>query len=312
VKIKPAFENLGATLDGSDEPDLFELKTDKVVELLKSTGFVLFTGFETDTNKFEQFSNLFSTDYMDHRGGGAMREVINKDGDKTILSVAYAFNKNKGDFDKSSQRTFPLALHSDRDYTRSHPPIIWFYCVTPAAKEGETTICDGVQVCEQFQDSTRQFLKENRIKYVRRYRADEWQLLFQVKDLDEMQTYCDNNSLKLIVNPDGSVVTEYAKFAIVKPRWSDQDAFVNSILLVQWQEDEVTGDRSVVRMEDGSPIPAEIIAEIRAVTDHLTHNIQWNPGEMCMIDNTRMLHGRNGFLDPHREVYIRMCRSVTW
>ena len=32
--------------------------------------------------------------------------------------------------------------------------------------------------------------------------------------------------------------------------------------------------------------------------------------DLVMIDNTRLLHGRNQFADPDRTIYVRMCRSV--
>ena len=31
-----------------------------------------------------------------------------------------------------------------------------------------------------------------------------------------------------------------------------------------------------------------------------------------MIDNTRVMHGRRAFTDAGRQIYVRMCRSVTW
>jgi len=65
-------------------------------------------------------------------------------------------------------------------------------------------------------------------------------------------------------------------------------------------------------MEDGSVIPADILAEVRAVSDRLTRELPWRPGEVAMIDNTRLMHGRRPFIDTRREIYVRMARSVPW
>ena len=305
MKTQPAFDIVGTNIDGSGDRDLLKLQTDDVIRQFKASGMLLFSGFEVDTQSFEQFTNRFSNDYMNHKGGGALRQVINKNGDGTIMSVSYNYNVE-------SQRTFPLALHSDRSYTRSQPPVMWFYCVTPAKEDGQTLICDGVQVSEQLSEPTRKLFRENRIKYVRNYRDGEWQLIYQSSTLQDVERYCRENSLRFTANPDNSITTEYACHAIVKPRWTEREAFVNSILLVLWQEEDLKRTTSVVRMEDGSKIPQDAIDEVREVSDRLTRKISWNPGEIAMVDNTRMLHGRCAFNDPKREIYVRMCRSVPW
>jgi len=305
MRTRPAFDIFGTKIDGSRERDLLGLQTDEVIRQFKDVGVLLFSGFEVNTQIFEQFSNRFSNDYMDHKGGGSLRQVINKDGDKTILSVSYAFNVE-------SQRTFGLALHSDRSYTKSQPPVMWFYCVVPAKEEGETLVCDGVQVCEGLSESTRKLFKNKRIKYIRNYVDGEWQLWAQTDSLQDVERYCRDNDLTFTFNADKSVTTEYLCHALVRPRWTQRDAFVNSILLVLWQEEDLKRKTSLVRMEDGSKIPQEAIDEVRAVSGRLTREIKWNPGDIVMVDNTRMLHGRRAFNDPKREIYVRMCRSVSW
>jgi alpha-ketoglutarate-dependent taurine dioxygenase len=305
VQTRPAFDILGTNIDGSRERNLLGLETDEVIREFKDAGVLLFSGFDVDTKIFERFTNRFSNDYMDHKGGGSLREVINKDGDKTILSVSYAHNVE-------SQRTFPLALHSDRSYTKSQPPVMWFYCVRPAKEQGETLVCDGVKVCEGLSEGTRKLFKDKRIKYVRNYRDGEWQLWAQTDSKQDVERYCRDNDLALTFNADKSVTTEYRCHAVVKPRWTQREAFVNSMLLVLWQEEDLKRTASLVRMEDGSKIPQEAIDEVREVSYRLTSEIRWNPADIAMIDNTRMMHGRHAFNDPKREIYVRMCRSVPW
>jgi alpha-ketoglutarate-dependent taurine dioxygenase len=305
MKTGPAFDIFGTTIDGSRERDLLGLQTEEVIREFKEAGVLVFSGFHVDTPIFEKFTNRFSKDYMDHKGGGSLRSVINKEGDKTILSVSYAFNVE-------SQRTFALTLHADRSYTKSQPPVMWFYCVKPAEDEGETLVCDGVKLCEQLSEGTRRLFKDKRIKYIRNYKDGEWQLWAQTDNVQDVERYCRDNSLKYSFNPDKSITTEYACHAVVKPRWTERDAFVNSILLVLWQEEDLKRTASLVRLEDGSKIPQEAMDEVREVSGRLTREVEWDPGDIVMIDNTRMMHGRRAFNDPKREIYVRMCRSVPW
>jgi alpha-ketoglutarate-dependent taurine dioxygenase len=310
MQVSELFYGLGARIERANEASILDLQTQDVIDQFTRNGIVYFSGFGVTTETFEEFTGRFTSDYMDHRGGGALREVINKDGDKTILSVSYAYKPEKGAFDDEAQETFPLALHADRSYTTSQPPLMWFLCVQPAAEKGETTVCDGVAIYDGLQPSTKAFFESKKIKYIRTYKDGEWQLWSQCDNLDDVRAYCRENELTMHVNADGSVTTEFVKSAIVVPRWSQQRAFVNSLLLVQWQEDTFHSQRSIVRMEDGSVIPPDILAEVREVSDGLTRCVPWRPGDVVMLDNTRMLHGRRPFNDTHRKIFVRMARSV--
>lgn len=312
METRPTFDCLGVTIDGKGDPDIGNLDVSEVIELFKSNGALLFTDFDVDVKNFESFTDKFSNDYMDHTGGGSLRRVINEDGDKTILSVSYSFNKKAEDFEETRQKVFPLALHSDRSYTKSQPPVMWFYCLRPAEENGETLLCDGVKLFQELNDETKAFFKNNKINYIRNYADGEWQLWANTDSMDDVKKYCKDNDLILTINDDNSITTQSVKSAVVKPRWTDQDAFVNSILLVLWQEEAVGTKRSIVRMEDGSEIPPEMLKEVRDVSDRLTRGVKWQPGQLVMVDNTRMLHGRNSFEDRNREVYVRMSRSVEW
>ena len=184
--------------------------------------------------------------------------------------------------------------------------------LNPAQEKGETILSDGVRICQEFSEKTREFFKNNNINYIRNYADGEWQLWADTDSMDDVRKYCKENDLVLTVNDDNSITTQSIKHAVVKPRWTDQDAFVNSILLVLWQEKAVGTKRSIVRMEDGSDIPPDILAEVNEVCERLTREVKWKPGQIVMLDNTRMLHGRRAFQDRYREIYVRMCRSVDW
>jgi alpha-ketoglutarate-dependent taurine dioxygenase len=305
IETLPMYEKFGTTIAAKDSLDLFELSIETIISLFKESGVLLFSGFDVDTNKFEQFSNLFGLDYMKYIGGAHNRKTINENGDKTILSVGFYRNPNQQD-------TFELPLHADMFYTKSRPVFIWFYCVNPAETNGETTVCDGVEVYKELSEKALNLFKTKRLKYIRYYPNGIWQERFQTDDLNIVEKLCKESDLNLKVDSSTQLITtEFIQSALVKTKWSNQDAFVNSILSVEWQEAHGKTD-SLIRLEDDSKIPEEVMQEIKEVTSRLTRKISWNKGDIVMMDNTRMLHGRKAFSDQKREVYIRMCRSVDW
>jgi hypothetical protein len=54
--------------------------------------------------------------------------------------------------------------------------------------------------------------------------------------------------------------------------------------------------------EDGSIIPDAICEELRTVTDELTTAHRWQTGDILMVDNSRVMHGRNEVHDLQERV----------
>lgn len=67
----------------------------------------------------------------------------------------------------------------------------------------------------------------------------------------------------------------------------------------------------VVRLEDSSKIPEDIVNEIKNVTNQFTRLVTWKKQDIVLIDNTRALHGRRAF-SCNREIYIRMGMNINW
>jgi alpha-ketoglutarate-dependent taurine dioxygenase len=63
----------------------------------------------------------------------------------------------------------------------------------------------------------------------------------------------------------------------------------------------------VLKFDDDSQIPDELMDELNGIAERITTNIEWQKGDILMIDNTRIMHGRRAFTDQMREIYIRLC-----
>jgi alpha-ketoglutarate-dependent taurine dioxygenase len=288
----PISEKFGTTLLGSNKSDIYELDREKVIDLFTSSSLLLFRGFEVDTDKFKKFTELFSTNFVSYVGGAYSREMIN--GDKTLLSVT------------GGKQKFAVPLHGEMYYRKQKPSIIWFYCATPALKDGETTICDGMQVYNELSASTRELLTNKRLKYIRTYPASAWQKIYQTDNLSLVEKVCHDNDMNLQVHQDQSITTEYVTSAIQESQYGKQKVFINNILPVVAQE--LQGSNvSLVRFEDNSKIPDDILNEIKEVTEKLTYLVAWEKGDILMVDNTRLLHGRKSFADNQRDIYVRLC-----
>jgi alpha-ketoglutarate-dependent taurine dioxygenase len=305
MDVRPITERFGAVIrcDGATLSDLDEKR---LIALFKEKGALLFAGFESDLAGFERFSDRFTRDWMSYEGGAHERRVLNPDGDGTIYSVNFYFGK-------AQQVMFELPVHADMSYIKHSPVCLFFYCVQPAKTGGETAVVDGEAVYAGLGDATRRLFETKRIRYIRKYYEGGWQLRFGTSDLDEVRRFCAHNDMTLAIeeSPQGlTLTTEYTVTAVPQTRWGGR-AFRNSILPVVWQE-ENGKDNSLVRFEDGSPLPPDVVAEVKAVTKANRNLIPLHRTEILWVDNSRVLHGRMTFDDPARDVAIRMAGSVPW
>ena len=265
-----------------------------------------FRGFPNSPETFEKFTTSFGGDFMTYMGGGYKRRTINEGGDKSIMSVNYYLGSEE-------QSKFSLPLHGEMYYIKRRPELMWFYCVCPAESEGETTVCDGEAILAGLKPSTRDLFANQRLRYIRYYPDGEWQKRFQTDDLDAIEEFAHANDMSIKIDKTARTVhTEYYYPAVVEGKWSGAPAFINNILPVVWQEVAGKKDDNIVRLEDGSKIPDEVVAELQQVSDSLTRLIEWQPADIAMVDNTRVLHGRRAFSDERRQIYSRMVRELAW
>lgn len=305
MKIQPLTDHTGVKVVPTTSDDVDSIDIDIVIEQLKANGAVYFKGFDADVEAFERFTNKFSDDYMDNTGSGSYRDKASDKTDGTIQNVAYVFGVNR-------QRTFGLPLHADRSYIKSQPELIWFMCKQPSETGGQTILCDGVKVYQALGEETRKLLHEKKLKYIRHYKADEWPILFKTDERSEVEDYCKDNDMTCRFDGDGALTTEFVKSAFVTTRFGEGPAFVTSILIQLWQEDELGRTTSLSRLEDGSRIPDPILDDIKKVCEEYTIELPMQSKDFVMVDNTRLMHGRRQFTGENRAVFVRMCRSVDW
>ncbi|TAN53331.1 MAG: hypothetical protein EPN21_01745 [Methylococcaceae bacterium] len=67
---------------------------------------------------------------------------------------------------------------------------------------------------------------------------------------------------------------------------------------------------SYVCFADGSPIPSEIVLQIADLGARLGTAIPWQRGDIAMVDNRYMLHGRDEIADQRRTLYLRMADKL--
>ena len=148
-------KTFGTKIESFSHDNILHFPTSEVDNLLKNSSLLLFRGFAIDTEKFKEFSNSICQDFLAYVGGAYSRDMINED--KTLLSVT------------GHKLHFAVPFHGEMYYKKYKPELLWFYCANPPLKDGQTTICDGIEVYEHLSPKTQELLTNSQIKYMRTY-----------------------------------------------------------------------------------------------------------------------------------------------
>jgi alpha-ketoglutarate-dependent taurine dioxygenase len=277
LQTSPFTADFGAIVV-NDGQDILSLDLDDVMQVFRSSGFVLFRGFETGEQGFTAFTDKFTDRFLGH--GNMNRKLISEDG--TLMTV--------------TPGTHLIHAHNEMAYSPLRPDAIWFHCVQPASEGGETVVVDGVRVVGETKAETRELLSAKKVKHRFRNVAPEaWQRLLRTSNLSEALCMLDSfPGFTYEMNAAGSLDAAFVTPAIKSTKYGRHLAFNSSML-------DVGGT-----FDDDSEIPREIFRELRDVTCELSHLIAWQPDDVAMIDNTRILHGRRPFTDVRRSLRIRM------
>nr|WP_256386546.1 TauD/TfdA family dioxygenase [Hydrocoleum sp. CS-953] len=266
---------------------LLEIDKEEIIKLFKNYGFLLFRGFESNVDTFAEFSNSLSTDFMDYTGGVFNRRKINND--STILTVT--------DFNDE------IKLHGEMYYTNNPPQMLWFFCANPPLKDGETTVCDGEQFFHELSSSMKDLLSRKKLKFCAHQKNEDWQRVFKTNDLNVVKEICNNQGKEVQINEDGSINLVFISSAIHNSTMAENPVFINSLLAGK----HLNPKGKNIRFDDDSEITDEIMSELNEIAEKITIEISWQKGDILMIDNTRIMHGRRAFNDEKRDIYIRLC-----
>jgi alpha-ketoglutarate-dependent taurine dioxygenase len=286
INTQPLSENVGQQIINTDNINILDLDREEIINLFKSYGFLLFRGSENSVDTFTQLTNSLSKDFLDYTGGFFNRRVIN--GNATILSV--------NDFNDE------IKLHGEMYYQQNIPLMLWFFCAHPASQDGETILCDGRQLFNELSSPLKELFSNKKLKYkVGHLDKEAWHKRYKTNDLRVLEQTCRSNNLILQINEDESINIQYICPAIHLSRCGKYRIFINGLLVVKQLAP------NAVCFDDDSEITDDIVSELYEMAERITTEISWKTGDILMVDNTRMMHGRRAFSDTQRDIYLRLC-----
>jgi alpha-ketoglutarate-dependent taurine dioxygenase len=285
-------------------------------ERLAWAGAVLFRGFRTvDAGDLAGAQRAFSdAGAMAYVGGDTPRTRV-RDGVYTSTEAPAAVR---------------IPLHSEMSYQARHPRYLFFLCVQPAARGGETTLADTRAVLAALAPSVRERFVAEGVRYVRVMRgrslgfellehvasaSKSWMDVFETERREEAEARCRELALDYSWLPSGHLMTSTVQPAVIEhvitretvwfnqvhlfcfsPRWMGRLYYALALALYPRRKMRT----HQAQYGDGRAIAPETLAHVHDVLDANTIAWPWQRGDLLLVDNEACMHGRNAFAGARR------------
>jgi len=296
----PLPKGAGILLTAAPGQSLADLAPRDVLELLAENGAVLFRGFSADRPLFELFTRQFASEFV-------------------LPMMRVARPKVEGAADAKTAHvdvgSHAMGLHQELSFTPVRPEAIWLWCERTAGTGGETTLADGTKLLAALTPELRRLFETKRLKYGFGGMVSGVAELFNVKP-EALSATLAQFAPDLGYRQDGDALAfTYLTSAIQRCKFGGAPTFANFVHFSQTaakcNHPEAARVMGLLRFEDDSLVPPAVVEELDALFEPLTLDIHWQSGDLVMIDNTRMMHGRRGFeANSNRSVYYRAARRL--
>lgn len=218
---------------------------------------------------------------------------------------------------------FFISLHNELSYSSRWPARLFFCCVTPPAAGGETPLADSRLILARLPDRVRDAFVAGQVKYIRNLHGGRgfgpsWQATFETDRREDVEAFCRATDTDAQWHADGSLtVTQVQPATRRHPRtgeevWFNQadqfhpsthpKAVFDSLVTLYGREELMP---QTATFGDGRPIDVAMLEDVRRTVREETRVFPWERGDLLMIDNMLVCHGRRPFTPP-RKILLSM------
>ena len=288
LSMRPSVEGVDLSAWAKSNRELIEKS------LLKYGG-LLFRSFNISSpESFEQFVIASSTELLLYRERSSPRTQIRNN---IYTSTDYPADQS-------------IFLHNENSYQHTWPMRIFFFGLLPAEQGGETPIADCRRVLQRIDPKIRQRFIEKGWMLARNFGDGlslSWQSVFQTENKSAVDEYCRDAGIEAEWRGE-RLRTRQVRQAVRRHPvtgemvWFNHVAFfhistlestMREALLSALKEEDLPSN---TYYGDGSPIENSVLEEIREAYRKETVNFAWQRGDILMLDNMLIAHGRRPYI----------------
>jgi alpha-ketoglutarate-dependent taurine dioxygenase len=271
-----------------------------VLKELAEGGGVLFRDFGLKSvNNFQQIVKTLLPDTMKYQERSTPRTEV---AENIYTSTEYPAEQS-------------IALHNEFSYARSWPMKICFFCQQPATVGGQTPIADSRLVYARIDPEVRERFATKQVMYIRNYGSGidlPWQTVFQTSERAEVEAYCRAAQIEWEWGEGDRLRTSQVRQAVARHPQTGEMVWFNQAHLfhISNLEQDVRGPLlesfgeeglpRQARYGDGAPIEPAALDEVRRAYQETAVDVDWQTGEVLVLNNMLVAHGRRPYSGPRR------------
>ncbi len=285
---------------------LTALGADQLTELLTNRKALVFRGFGLTPDSIEPVLDRLVPNRLPYVHGNSPRTKV---GGNLYTSTEYP-------------QRFTISMHNELNYAGRWPSRLAFYCEKAADRGGATPVLDGELWLTSLDAEVRDAFAGG-VRYVQNLHdgygfGKSWQETFETDDRKAVEAFLEESEAEWEWGQEGIRITQH-RAATTKHPVTKAEVWFNQA--DQWHPAGL-GDQTAaelydilepdefpqfVTFVDGTPIPDAYIEHIQDRGLSNAIDVHWRTGDVLLIDNVLVAHGRRPF-EGSRRVLVAMSR----
>ena len=206
-----------------------------------------------------------------------------------------------------------IYLHHEMAQTPLYPSALFFYCEIAPDEGGATPLCRSDWVFERLANEAPEFAARAEAKGVQYTnvmpgeddagsgQGRSWRSTLSVADREGAEVRLSELGYSWQWLEDGSLRVTTRALPAVRDVGDGRKSFFNQLIAAfrGWSDSRNDPNRAIT-FGDGTPISAADMAPAIRIADELTYDLQWQAGDVALVDNFLVMHGRRPFAGKRR------------
>ncbi|MBT2209343.1 MULTISPECIES: TauD/TfdA family dioxygenase [Actinomadura] len=269
-------------------------------DLLVKSKAVVFRGFGLAEDTLEPVMDELLPGRLAYLHGTSPRTKV---GDNVYTSTEYP-------------QELTISMHNELSYAHRWPSRLMFCCTTTPGSGGATPVVDGVRWLGSLDAEVRDAFAGG-VRYTQNLHDGlglglSWKTTFETESREEVEKFLADTEAEWEWRSDGTLrIVQHRPATIRHPVTGDEvwfnqaDQFHPAALGDETAAElaEILPPEELpqsVTYADGTPIPAEHVIHVRDVALDVAVDVDWVAGDLMIIDNVAVGHGRRPFTGDRR------------